>query len=354
MQRRDVISKGLLLPLVAAVDLRPAAAAPAQAAAAQGAATPTTPAATPFDGDTVRRIARELAAKPYEAPDAKLPTDLTDITYDTYRKLRFDPARALWHGTGSRFEVEFFHRGFLYHDKVGINEVVDGKSTPVRYAADLFDLSAIPGLAAHDDFGFAGFRVHYPINRPDYKDEVCAFLGASYFRAVAKNQGYGLSARGLAISTADPRGEEFPYFKTFWLHRPPPGTDSMVIDALLDSQSCTGAFRFTIRPGEETIFDVEAALYPRVDITEAGIAPLTSMHLFAPNDRRGVDDYRNAVHDSGGLLMWNGHGEQLWRPLSNPTDLQISVFDDTSPRGFGLMQRRRDFADYQDLEAHYE
>jgi periplasmic glucans biosynthesis protein len=346
MQRRDVISSALLVPWLAALGAPAASAAPAQA-------TPDN-AATAFDSTTVRRIARDLAAKPYQAPDQTLPGDLANIDYDVYRKLRFDPARALWHNTNSRFEVQFYHRGFLYHEKVEINEVVDGKSQPVRYSADLFDISAIPGLAGHDDLGFAGFRVHYPINKPDYKDEVCVFLGASYFRAVAKNQGYGLSARGLAIRTADPKGEEFPSFKTFWLHRPESGTDSLVISALLDSPSATGAFRFTIRPGADTIFDVEAAIYPRVDITEIGIAPLTSMHLFAPNDRRNFDDYRTAVHDSGGLLMWNGHGEQLWRPLSNRTDLQVSTFDDTSPRGFGLMQRHRDFAAYQDLEAHYE
>jgi glucans biosynthesis protein len=345
VQRRNLVTRALALPLLAALN------APRQARSATDAVAP---GATAFDSSTVRRIARELATKPYQASDTKVPNELADIKYDVYRQLRFDPSRALWRGDGSRFEVQFFHRGFLYRQKVDINEVVNGQSMPVRYSSDAFDLHAIPALGSHDDLGFAGFRIHGPINRPDYADEICAFLGASYFRAVAKDQGYGLSARGLSIRTGDPKGEEFPTFTTFWLQRPASGTDSLVISALLDSESATGAFRFTIRPGDDTVFDVEAAIYPRVDLTEAGIATLTSMHFFAPNDRTRVDDYRTAVHDSDGLLMWNGRGEQLWRPLANPIDLQISTFADASPRGFGLMQRRRDFAAFQDLEARYE
>ncbi len=150
------------------------------------------------------------------------------------------------------------------------------------------------------DLGFAGFKIRYPINRPDLDDEVCAFLGASYFRAVAKGQGYGLSARGLSIKTADPNGEEFPVFRAFWLERPGKGADVLVIHALLDSPSTTAAFRFSVRPGQDTIFDTEAAIYPRTDITEAGLAPLTSMFMHDLNDRSRVDDWRVAVHDSTG------------------------------------------------------
>jgi glucans biosynthesis protein len=202
--------------------------------------------------------------------------------------------------------------------------------------------------------GFAGFRIHAPMNRPDYYDEVAVFLGASYFRAIAKNEGYGLSARGLAINTGNPKGEEFPLFKTFWIERPAPNTDSIVVHALLDSPSAAGAFRFTIRPGETTVFDSEVAFYPRVDVTDPGLAPLTSMFLFDTSDRAGVDDFRPEVHDSNGLAMHNGRDERLWRALANPKDLQISAFGDTNPRGFGLLQRRRDFRDYEDLESHYE
>ncbi len=217
----------------------------------------------------------------------------------------------------------------------------------------MFDY-ADPALRVADNLGFAGFRVHAPINRPDYYDEVCVFLGASYFRAVAKGQVYGLSARGLAIGTGDPRGEEFARFRAFWLERPQPGVNALVIHALLDSKSTTGAYRFTVRPGEETVFDVESVLYPRVDIAEPAIAPLTGMFFFDANDRIGVDDYRPAAHDSEGLSLWTGRNEQIWRPLANPRDLQFSAFVDTNPHGFGLLQRKRAFADYQDLEVSYE
>jgi glucans biosynthesis protein len=308
--------------------------------------------AEPFDAATVRTLAQKLAQSPFQAPDATLPDPIKNLDYQAYRSIRFDPDRALWRGLGLRFTAEFFHRGFLYKEAVKIYQVADGSATPIPYSPDLFTFDKVKPPTG--DIGFAGFRLHYPINRPDYYDEVCAFLGASYFRAVARNQGYGLSARGLAIKTAEPSGEEFPLFRTFWLERPAKDSDAIVVHALLDSQSAAAAFRFTIRPGEQTIFDAEMALYPRVDITAAGIAPLTSMFLFDANDRSRADDYREAVHDSDGLLLWTSKGERVWRPLANPRSLQISAFTDTGPRGFGLMQRRRRLADFQDLEAHYE
>jgi periplasmic glucans biosynthesis protein len=308
----------------------------------------------PFDATVVRAMARALAQKPFKAPDHSLPGDLKNIGYDKYRSIRFRPDKALWRGEGLPFEAQFFHRGFIFVDRVQIYIVDKGQTHPYAYSPDLFTFGMVKPPPADSHVGFAGFRLHAPLNRPDYYDEVGVFLGASYFRAVAKGQVYGLSARGLALRTADPKGEEFPFFKTFWIEKPSKGTGSIVVHALLDSESAAAAYRFTIRPGETTIYDVEMALYPRVDIKEAGIAPLTSMFFFDANDRVGVDDYRPAVHDSGGLAMRNGRGEELWRPLSNPQDLQISIFSDVNPRGFGLMQRERQFQDYEDLEARFE
>src|SRR3954464_7744875 len=280
---------------------------------------------TPFDRDTVRRLARERAAGPYGAPDPKLPDAIAKLNYDAYRNIRFDPAQALWRGAGLQFEVQFFHRGWLYPDRVDMYEVADGTARPIAYRPEMFSFGSL-GPPPQGALGFAGFRLHGPINRPDYFDEICAFLGATYFRAVAKGQGYGMSARGLAIKTAEPSGEEFPLFRSFWLERPGKGSDAIVVHALLDSPSAAAAFRFTVRPGRQTVFDTEMALYPRSDISKIGIAPLTSMFLFDASDRTRVDDYRDAVHDSTGLLMWNGKGEQLWRPLANPRELQISSF----------------------------
>ncbi|MBO0736301.1 MAG: glucan biosynthesis protein, partial [Alphaproteobacteria bacterium] len=250
---------GLPLPTAAAADEGPAAEAN-----------------KPFDSASVRGMARELADKPYRPPDTKLPDPFSKLTYDQYRAIRFDPNRALWHGTGVPFEIQFFHPGFLYKSLVEIYEVNAGQAQPVRYSPDLFDFGELPRPTG-EGLGFAGFRVHNPLNRPDYFDEVCAFLGASYFRAVARHQGYGLSARGLAIKTADPAGEEYPSFKAFWIERPQPRSRSLVVHALLDSPSAAASFRFGIQPGRETIFDVESAIYPRTDIAQAGLAPLTSM-----------------------------------------------------------------------------
>lgn len=337
LYRRDLLRASAALPLLAG-------SRPSQAAE---------PAPTSFDASTVRNLARQLAQQPYKAPDSSLPDPYKSLDYSTYRSIRFDKSQALWRGqTGLKFTAEFFHRGYIYKDRVEIYEVADSQARPIRYSPSMFTYDKVPPPVA--ELGFAGFRLHYPLNRGDYSDEVCAFLGASYFRAVAKGQGYGLSARGLSIKTADPAGEEFPVFRSFWLERPSPGSDLIVIHALLDSPSTTASFRFTIRPGQETLFDTESAIYPRSDIAQAGMAPMTSMFLFGPNARRGFDDWREAVHDSGGLELHTGRDERIWRPLSDPRNLQISAFADTSPRGFGLMQRARAFTDYQDLEARYE
>jgi len=310
---------------------------------------------TPFDAASVRTLARELAAKDFVAPDRRLPPQLDKLSYDDYRNIRFNRDRALWHGTGARFEMQMFSRGFLFRDRVDLYVVTAGRAHPIAYDPAMFRFEN--GVAAPDaglDLGFSGLRLHGPINNPETFDEIAAFQGASYFRGIGRNQVYGTSARGLAIDTAAPGGEEFPLFRAFWVEEPREGSDTVVVHALLDSPSCAGAYRFTIRPGESTDMAVEMTLYPRRDIERPGLAPLTSMFLFGPNDRDGIDDYRPAAGDADGLAIATARGEILWRPLVNPRELQISVFSDAGPRGFGLMQRRRSFFDYQDLEARYE
>lgn len=307
-----------------------------------------------FSADMVRKQAKELASKPYKAPDNSLPAPFNDIDYDVYRSIRFNSDRALWRNENLPFQVQFFHRGWIFKDRVTIYVVSDGSTTLIPYSPDLFNFGKIKPPPPGTDIGFAGFRLHAKINRPDYYDEVGVFLGASYFRAVAKGQVYGMSARGLSLRTGDPKGEEFPAFTTFWIEKPAQHSTSIVVHALLDSPSAAAAFRFTIRPGDTTVYDTEMALYPRTDILESGIGPGTSMFLFDANDRVGVDDFRPAVHDSDGLAMHSGRNEEIWRPISNPRDLQLSYFGDINPRGFGLMQRERDFFAYDDLESHFE
>jgi glucans biosynthesis protein len=308
-----------------------------------------------FSPGDVQKQARALAAEKFVRARTDLPKPLQELSYDQYRNIRFKRERAIWTAAEIPFLVEFFHRGFLFKEPVAMHVVVDGTVQRIAYTPDLFTFA--PGVQPPADgtvTDFAGFRILAPINRAEAFDECVVFQGASYFRAVAKGQGYGLSARGLALNTGAPEGEEFPFFRSVWIEQPLAEARAMVVHALLDSPSTTGAYRFTIRPGDTTVMDVEMTLYPRVDLKLAGLAPMTSMFVFGPNDRLGVDDFRPAVHDSDGLAIWNGRGEWLWRPLTSPETLQISEFIDDNPRGFGLLQRQRNFANYQDLEAQYE
>lgn len=309
----------------------------------------------PFEPALLRARAEALAKAPYVPVPETLPESLAGLDYDQYRHIRFRPEAALLADGESPFTLQLFHLGFGYRMPVAIALVSGGEARPVLFDQALFSYGPLvpepPGAGA--DLGFSGFRIHGPINSPDRHDEFTVFQGASYFRGVAEGQVYGISARGLAVATADPSGEEFPAFRAFWIEEPAAGDAHVVVHALLDSPSTTGAYRFVVRPGAATVMDVEATLFPRTEIATIGIAPLTSMFYFARHDRRGIDDFRGAVHDSEGLAIWNGAGERLWRPLLNPATLQVSMFLDDGPRGFGLMQRNRDFGIYQDLEAAY-
>jgi glucans biosynthesis protein len=180
---------------------------------------------------------------------------------------------------------------------------------------------------------------------------VIVFLGASYFRAVGRDLVYGLSARGVAVDTATPSGEEVPHFREFWVERPAAGAKSAVVYALLDSRRLTGAFRFVLTPGVETTVGIESRLFFREPVGKLGVAPLTSMFFHGENTMLPVNDFRPEVHDSDGLLLESSTGEWLWRPLDNRQRLQVSSFDLPDPKGFGLIQRDRDFDHYQDLEA---
>ncbi|MFB9887959.1 glucan biosynthesis protein [Balneatrix alpica] len=308
-----------------------------------------------FNRDTVADLARKLAQQPYQPLDASLPEQLEGLNYDQYRDIRFNSASSIWAGEELPFQMQLFHRGFYFKDPVEVAIIDNGEAKHLAYSPNLFSTGQVMQQPLpNEDIGFAGFRLHNPLNRADYFDELAVFQGASYFRSLGRNQAYGLSARGLAIKTADPEGEEFPAFRAFWIEKPTKESNSVVVYALLDSPSTTGSYRFTIRPGTNTVMDVEATLFPRVELKKIGLAPGTSMFMFSANGRERADDFRPQVHDSDGLLMLNGRGERLWRPLANPKDLQISAFMDNAPLGFGLMQRNRDFNSYQDLEARYE
>jgi glucans biosynthesis protein len=315
-----------------------------------------------FGFETVIQRARDAAAAPYQPPTIALAEPFAGLSYDAFRGIRFRDEARVFAAGGGGFQLDLLPPGFHYQDRVEINVVSNGAATPLAFSTDLFDFQpayfpypdgrAPDGLAA--DHGFSGFRLRHALNRPDVWDEFAVFQGASYFRAVARDTLYGLSARGLAIGTAGPVPEEFPLFRAFWIEEPAPGADTLRLYALLDGPSVAGAYAFAITPGAETAMEIECRLCPRVEINAAGVAPLTSMYFFGPESRRAIDDFRDAVHDSCGLWMINGVGERLWRPLRNPAGVEVSAFADASPRAFGLLQRFRDFEHFQDAEARYE
>jgi periplasmic glucans biosynthesis protein len=308
-----------------------------------------------FDGKMVEQMAKALADSPFTTPKSPLPKALAGLSYDQYRDIRFLPSATVWADGGRRFRLQWLHRGFLFTDPVEIAIVSRGKAKHVVYSPSQFSTGKVMSAPLPDqDIGFSGFRILSPLNRPDGFDEIAVFQGASYFRSLGRNQVYGVSARGLAIKTGDPSGEEFPSFRAFWIEEPALSSGALLVHALLDSPSTAGAYHFTIVPGRAVQMEVEAVLFPRGELGKVGLAPGTSMFMFSPNGRSGADDFRPEVHDSDGLLIVNGRGEHLWRPLANPKELQISAFADKSPAGFGLLQRDRNVADYQDFEAHYE
>ena len=307
----------------------------------------------------VESRARALASAPYREPGTRSPESVAALDYDAYRSIRFRPERAFWRD-GGRFQIQLFHPGSLFDTPVEIHLVEDSVRAvafdPALFRYDGEAAGAGAALAAEGaaaGLGFSGFRVHYPINAPERMDEFAVFQGASYFRLVGRDQVYGLSARGLAVDVATDHPEEFPAFRAFWLVRPAADADTLVVHALLDSPSVTGAFRFALVPGERTTAVVDARLFARTDVGKLGVAPLSSMFLFDADLAGAFDDFRGAVHDSDGLLMRTSRDEWIWRPLGNLRGLRVTSLRDVDPLGFGLAQRERDFGSYLDLEAQY-
>jgi glucans biosynthesis protein len=316
------------------------------------------PAAAPqkFSFDLLTEQMRTKAQTAYAAPD-KVTSFLGTLKYDDYQRIQYNPDRARWDTPGSFFRVDAFHLGWLFDAPVTLDEVIGGMAQDFVFTTDDFiyhgDLAArVPKNTALP--GVAGFRLRYPLNRADIFDELVAFIGASYFRALGEGNTYGLSARGLAINTGLSGTEEFPRFSAFYLERPEPGAQTVTLNAALDSPSVTGAYKFVITPGEDTVMDVTARLFFRAAVQQLGIAPLTSMFLYSDTNRAGFDDYRPQVHDSDGLLIQRADGDTMWRALSNPPHLGSSLFSLSAPKSFGLYQRNRNFDDYQDAGAHYE
>jgi glucans biosynthesis protein len=357
VRRREILRTALALAAgqLAGADLIDAAAAAApQPAAPQSAAATGSGPAKHFDYAWLKGQARFLAGSAYQSSKDMLPASMAALSYDQYQSLRFRSDHALWGDAGLPFRLQFFHVGRGFAQAVHLYEVNDGQAREILYDPSMFefDKAGIDPAVMRDHAGFAGFRVQFVT---DWKDDVAAFLGAAYFRAVGGDtRQYGLSARALAVDTAYPRPEEFPRFTAFWFERPAKGSGTLAMYALMDSPSISGALRFFIAPGGTMVMDIDSALYPRKAIDRLGVAPLTSMYFYGENERRAANDWRPEIHDSDGLSIWTGAGEWIWRPLTNPAQNRLNSYLDENPRGFGLLQRDRDWDHYQDDGVYYD
>jgi glucans biosynthesis protein len=308
--------------------------------------------------EKIEERARELAAQPYVAPDpAAVPEWVRQLNYDQYRDIRFNPELALWGAENLPFRAMLFHPGYLFQEPVMVNEFTGTHVQRIRLTDAFFQYG--PLVAGHGELppegGYAGVRLHHPLNRPDYFDELASFQGGSYWRALGKGQRYGISARGIAVDTGvEGVAEEFPRFREFWLRKPEGGDPAAMLFALLDGPSYTGAYGFILSPGDDTVVTVRAVLFARRAVARLGLAPMSSMFWFGENSRRRFDDFRPEVHDSDGLAIHMGSGERIWRPLANDSGkLEFSVFPMEQCKGFGLLQRDRRFQAYEDGEADY-
>ncbi|HEX3603354.1 MAG TPA: glucan biosynthesis protein [Steroidobacteraceae bacterium] len=317
---------------------------------------PAKPVATyPFTLDTLLEDAKRRSAAPYAPQRNSAPSALDKLSPEQYRSIHFNPDAGIWREDKLPFRLELLRAAPNLSTPVTISTVENGVAKDLTATPAMFQMSgSIPAQLSRVSLPLSGFRIRSRINSPKVWDEFLVFQGASYFRAVAKNLLYGLSARGLAINTGEPAGEEFPVFTHFWIERPAQRANSLVIYALLESASATGTYKFTVTPGVDTHTEVELTLFPRKEIRVVGIAPLTSMFLFDETNRGRLDDYRPEVHDSDGLQITTKSGEQLFRPLANPLKLQVSAFTTQVPQGFGLVQRSRQQNDFQDIDMQYE
>lgn len=315
---------------------------------------PWTATADTFSFQTVVDKAQELAASNWQAPP-QVPRFLQDLSYHDYQGIRFKPERSLWLDEDSDFGVMLTPPGLFYHHAVALNIVEGDQAEPLVFDKTQFSYpnSELEKLIPAD-LGYAGFKLTFPFAEPDVANQFLVFAGASYYRAVGRQNNFGLSGRGIAVNTGLPSGEEFPSFIEFWLEKPEPNAETLTIYGLLDGKSLTGAYQFEVTPGDETSMQVTSVLFPRQNIDLVGVAPLTSMFYYGENTLRPYGEWRPEVHDSDGLLIHDGVSDEwLWRPLNNPAALSMDYFATEQVKGFGLLQRDADFRSYMDAEAGY-
>jgi glucans biosynthesis protein len=310
----------------------------------------------PFSEDILDGLARKLAGEPYKAFEKRVDEALASLPFDHYgRAIVYKEDQALWLKDQVPFRLEPYHTaGAYYAYPVELFSVEAGQAIKIPYIAQNFEfnLPKQPATASQSDF--AGFHAQAQIDKLGVFRDFLSFVGATNFRAIGSGQVFGVSARALAINTGQSAGEDFPLFRSFWIERPKPADPQLTVHGLLDSVNAVGRLKFTVKPGYDTVIETEAVIYPRRRIAYAGIAPIASRFFFGPGVPPKRRDYRPRAHDSEALYIINGAGEPIWRPLLNPERLQFSVFVDKGPKGFGLIQRERYFASYQDMDLQYE
>ncbi len=301
----------------------------------------------PFSFDALIADAERRAQQPYAVMVPQAADIIARIDYDAHNKIKYRQDRFL--DVGDKARLGLFHVGTFFPLPVQINLVKDGQARELQYKADYFTSPEdSPARQLPDDVGFAGFRVMGADSERDW----LAFLGGAYFRSSGELDQFGQSARALAIDVAMPTPEEFPRFTNFYFA--PLENGDLTIYCSLDSQRVTGALRMDIVRDGKVVMDVSAHYFARENIERFGIAPLTSMFWFSETNRERNMDWRPEVHDTDGLAIWSGSGERLWRPLNNPDRVMTSSFSDENPKGFGLLQRDRNFKNYEDDGVFYE
>lgn len=310
----------------------------------------------PFSHDILKRLAKDLAAKPYVEPARPDPGIVQRIDYDAHGKLKYRPDFALYGKTPGAYPITFMHVGQYFQKTVRMHTLADGQAREIHYEPSLFDMpadSVARGLPPEPS-AFAGFWVREAKDQVtklgDWKkrEPFATFLGASYFRAIGEEGQVGMSARGVVLFPPPGAPEEFPDFIAHWFEPAKADGEPVTVYSLLDGPSLTGAFKFLIQRTGGTLMTIEAELNLRKDIDRLGLAALTSMYWFSETAKPFLMDWRPEVHDSDGLAMWTGTGERIWRPLNNPPRVMTSTFSDENPRGFGLLQRDRLFDHYLD------
>ena len=340
-------------PPAAAPSAAPAAAAPEIATPAVAGPGVILAAPTDFSGSTASDYARQLAKQPFKPISSDLPDPFRNLNYELYAGIKLKPEARIWADETIGFVIEPRHRGFQYTNPIVLNLVTGGKAYRLVYDTRLYDFGKLAPSNKIGDIGFSGFRVLSPQGTKGWA-EIASFGGTNFFQGLAEGQIDGLMARALAIKVLDPRGEEMPYFREMWIEKPSVVADLLVVHAVLDSDSVTGAFRFTIRPGEATIMDTECTLFPRRDLDNYGLASMSATHLLGFIDHGKFNDYRPNVSEVCGVQMLTGANEWVWRPVSNRDELQTSTFMDSKPRGFGCLIRNRNFQDYLDEDNQWE